>query len=182
MATTIRLARHGRNKLPFYRVVVTDKENKRDGRYIELLGTVDPLKNPALINLKEERIKHWVGVGALPSDTVASYISKEIPGFLEEIEKEKNEKIQSKRAKRKAKASGKKEKSAAKVKRRSRKDREKPVQETKKAEEEEAKPEAKAEEKAPEAKAEESKPAEAKKAEKKEEVKKEDAPAEEKAE
>lgn len=174
MATTIRLARHGRNKLPFYRVVVTDKENKRDGRYIELVGTVDPLKNPALINLKEDRIKHWVGVGALPSDTVASYISREIPGFLEEIEKERNEKIQSKRAKRKAKASGKKEKSAAKVKRKSRKDREKPVQETKKAEEEEAKPEAEAKE--PEVKAEESKPAEAKKEAKKEEA------AEEKAE
>jgi small subunit ribosomal protein S16 len=139
LATAIRLARHGRNKKPFYRVVVCDKEKKRDGRFIEMLGTVDPLKEPALVNLKEDRVKYWVGVGAQPSDTVASYIDGVCPGFLEELEKEQKDKIRSKRAKRKAAGKGKaRDKSEAKARRKSRKDREKPEPVVKAAEEEEA--------------------------------------------
>ncbi len=136
MATAIRLARHGRNKLPFYRVVACDKEKKRDGRYLELLGTVDPLKDPAVINLNEDRVKYWISVGAQPSDTVSSIIDTILPGYLDELEKERKDKIRSKRSKRKAAGGKASEKSAAKVKRRSRKDREKPVQVVQAAEEE----------------------------------------------
>ena len=71
MAAKIRLARAGTKKRPFYRVIVTDSRNKRDGRFIELLGTYDPRPNPALIDLKVERVKHWMGFGVQTSDTVA---------------------------------------------------------------------------------------------------------------
>ena len=71
MSVTIRLARHGRKKEPFYRVVVADREMKRDGRYLELVGTVNPLTEPATVLLKEDRIKHWIEVGARPSQTVS---------------------------------------------------------------------------------------------------------------
>lgn len=104
MSVTIRLARHGRKKLPFYRVVVADKTKPRDGRYLELVGTVNPLTEPATILLKEDRIKHWIGVGALPSQTVSEVIMKTIPGYLEEVQSGRLKKIQAIRAKRKARA------------------------------------------------------------------------------
>ena len=66
---TIRLARAGTKKKPFYRVVVADHRFPRDGRFIEQVGTYDP-KKPHGINLKIDRIDHWIGTGALPSDTV----------------------------------------------------------------------------------------------------------------
>ena len=78
MSVTIRMARHGRNKRPFYRIVVCDKQRSRDGRFIEIIGTMNPLKDPALVELKQDRVKHWITAGALPSDTVASIIRKEI--------------------------------------------------------------------------------------------------------
>ena len=71
---TIRLARIGKKKHPFYRVVVTEKTRPRNGRVVELVGTYDPLKKPAELKLDAERIKHWLGVGAQPSDTVRSFI------------------------------------------------------------------------------------------------------------
>jgi small subunit ribosomal protein S16 len=74
MAVKIRLARHGAKKNPFYRIVVADSESPRDGRYLEAVGTYDPLQDPAAVNLKEDRIKHWLGQGAIPSDTVKSLI------------------------------------------------------------------------------------------------------------
>lgn len=104
MSVTIRLARHGRKKLPFYRVVVADRTKPRDGRFLELVGTVNPLTEPATILLKEDRIKHWIGVGARPSDTVAQVIKKTIPGYLEEIEGGRLKKLRAARAKRKANA------------------------------------------------------------------------------
>jgi small subunit ribosomal protein S16 len=104
MAVKIRLARHGRHKLPYYRVVVADSEMRRDGRYLELVGSLNPLTQPSTISLKEDRIKYWVGVGAIPTDTVAQMIEKKIPGYLKDIEKSRSEKIRSARAKRKARA------------------------------------------------------------------------------
>ena len=71
---SIRLARFGKKKLPSYRIVVTDKRRPRNGRFVEVVGTYDPLKKPAAINLKAERIKYWLGVGAQPSDTVRSFL------------------------------------------------------------------------------------------------------------
>ncbi len=76
MAVRIRLARHGTTNRPFYRIVACDSRSPRDGRYIELLGTYDPLKNPADVALKPERITYWLGVGAKPSDTVKSIFKK----------------------------------------------------------------------------------------------------------
>jgi len=71
---SIRLARIGKKKKPFYRVVVIEKRNPRNGRCVEIVGTYDPLKNPAEVKLDAERIKHWLGQGAQPSDTVRSFI------------------------------------------------------------------------------------------------------------
>jgi small subunit ribosomal protein S16 len=71
---TIRLSRIGKKKKPFYRVVVIERTRPRDGRIVEAVGTYDPLKKPAEIKLNAERVKHWLGVGAQPSDTVRSFI------------------------------------------------------------------------------------------------------------
>lgn len=77
MAVKIRLARHGAKKKPFYRIVVADSESPRDGRYLEKVGTYDPLIDPARVTLKPERIKYWMDQGAKPSDTVRSLLKKE---------------------------------------------------------------------------------------------------------
>ena len=69
MAVRIRLARHGRKKAPFYRLVVADSRSPRDGRFIELLGTYDPMTEPAKITVNEERTVYWLTVGATASDT-----------------------------------------------------------------------------------------------------------------
>lgn len=71
---TIRLARIGKKKKPFYRVVVIERTRSRDGRVVDAVGTYDPLKKPAEIKLNAERIKHWLGNGAQPSDTVRSFL------------------------------------------------------------------------------------------------------------
>lgn len=135
MSVRIRLQRFGRKKLPFYRVVVADIQKRRDGRFIEQVGTFNPLTDPDTINLREERVKHWIGLGAVPSDRVASILNKVAPGYLEELEKGREEKVRSKRAQRKQRLSGKKQpKSEAKLRRRSRANREKPAP-VKKAEE-----------------------------------------------
>ncbi len=76
MAVRIRLARHGRKKRPFYRVVAADSRMPRDGRYIERLGHYDPMAEPAEIRLDLDRVDYWLGVGASPSDTVAGLIDK----------------------------------------------------------------------------------------------------------
>ena len=72
----IRLARHGAKKKPFYRIVVADERSPRDGRYIELIGTYDPLQNPAGVTIKKERLEKWLQNGAQPTDTVARLIKK----------------------------------------------------------------------------------------------------------
>lgn len=73
----IRLSRIGKKKKPFYRVVVLDKRLPRDGRFVEIVGTYDPLKKPAEIKLDAERIKYWLGNGAQPSDTVRSFLRRQ---------------------------------------------------------------------------------------------------------
>ena len=67
----IRLARFGAKKKPTYRVVVIDKERARDSRAVEVVGTYNPVVNPAAVNLNHDRIAHWMRNGARPSDTVA---------------------------------------------------------------------------------------------------------------
>jgi small subunit ribosomal protein S16 len=73
----IRLSRIGKKKKPFYRVVVMDRRLPRDGRFVEIVGTYDPLKKPAEVSLNAERIKYWLGNGAQPSDTVRSFLRKQ---------------------------------------------------------------------------------------------------------
>jgi small subunit ribosomal protein S16 len=70
----IRLARMGKKKRPFYRIVVIEKTRPRNGRFVEIVGTYDPLKKPAEVKLKNERISYWIGCGAQPSDTVRSFL------------------------------------------------------------------------------------------------------------
>ena len=77
MAVKIRLARHGAKKKPFYRIVVPDVESPRDGKYLENVGTYNPLLDPVQVTLKSERIQYWIDQGAKPSDTVRSLLKKE---------------------------------------------------------------------------------------------------------
>ena len=77
MSLKIRLARGGAKKRPFYSIVVAESRSPRDGRFIEKLGTYNPMLDRGHVDrvtLKEERIKHWLGVGALPSDRVARFL------------------------------------------------------------------------------------------------------------
>jgi small subunit ribosomal protein S16 len=75
MATRIRLQRHGKKGKPFFHIVVADSRSKRDGRYIEKLGTYNPNTNPATVDLDFDRSVHWVSVGASPSDTAKAILS-----------------------------------------------------------------------------------------------------------
>ena len=70
----ISLMRMGAKKQPFYRIVVKEKRSKRDGAYLENVGTYNPMVNPAEVNLKHDRIEHWISVGAQPTETVKSLI------------------------------------------------------------------------------------------------------------
>lgn len=80
MAVRIRLARHGAKKRPFYRIVVTDADAPRDGRFIENVGTYNPLPDPAEVVLKTDRVQYWMERGATPTDTVQSLLKKQ--GFF----------------------------------------------------------------------------------------------------
>ncbi|MDP9728465.1 30S ribosomal protein S16 [Alicyclobacillus tolerans] len=77
MAVKIRLKRMGAKKAPFYRLVVAESRSPRDGRFIEEIGTYNPLKDPAEISINEERALHWLSTGAQPSDTVRHLLSKQ---------------------------------------------------------------------------------------------------------
>ena len=77
MALKIRLSRGGAKKRPYYRIVVADSRSPRDGRFIERLGTYNPMvakDSPERLNMKEDRIRHWLENGALPTDRVARFL------------------------------------------------------------------------------------------------------------
>ena len=76
MAVVLRLSRAGTHKAPFYHVVATDSRNPRDGKYLEDVGIYDPTLRPERIELKAERIEHWLKVGAIPSQTVAMVLKR----------------------------------------------------------------------------------------------------------
>lgn len=76
MAVHLRLTRVGRHKRPFYRVVAVDSRVPRDGKYIELLGTHDPLQDPAATTLKPDRVLDWLQKGAQPSVTVRTLLRR----------------------------------------------------------------------------------------------------------
>ena len=73
----IRLTRGGAKKKPFYRIVVADSRAARDGKFIEILGTYDPLKDPAEVKINEEKAKKWISDGAKPTDTVRAFLKKQ---------------------------------------------------------------------------------------------------------
>ncbi|MDR2980381.1 MAG: 30S ribosomal protein S16 [Bacteroidales bacterium] len=77
MATRIRLQRHGKKNQPFYHIVIADGRAPRDGRFIEKIGTYNPLTHPATININFDRALYWVETGASPSDTTRSLLKKE---------------------------------------------------------------------------------------------------------
>lgn len=76
MAVKIRLARAGAKKKPFYQIVVADERARRDGRFIENVGTYDPNQNPAAVKFMEEETLAWLGKGAQPTDTVRQLLKK----------------------------------------------------------------------------------------------------------
>ena len=77
MSVRIRLQRRGTKKKPFYRMVVADIESPRDGRFLEIVGTYNPLTEPATVTLKEDKIKEWLNRGAKASKTVNEILKRE---------------------------------------------------------------------------------------------------------
>ena len=75
----IRMARHGTKKRPFYRIVAAHQEFARNGRFLEILGTYDPRAEKDPVNLKADRVRHWLEKGAQPSDTVKQLLKKHLP-------------------------------------------------------------------------------------------------------
>ena len=90
MAVKIRLTRMGAKKNPFYRIVVADSRSPRDGRFIEILGNYDSTKEPAVINVDEEKAIDWMSKGAQPTDTVRSLFSKK--GIMAKYDEKKRSK------------------------------------------------------------------------------------------
>jgi small subunit ribosomal protein S16 len=87
LAVHIRLLRMGKKKQPFYRIVAADSRRARDGRFLEIIGTYNPITKPAQVKLAEDRITHWLNRGAIPSDTVASLFTQ--TGFTEKYHRAK---------------------------------------------------------------------------------------------
>ncbi len=77
MAVHIRLTRKGRKKQPFYRIIVADSHSPRDGKFLDILGTYDPMQDPAVIKIDNEKLADWMGKGAQPSTTVKSLLKKQ---------------------------------------------------------------------------------------------------------
>ena len=90
MAVKIRLTRMGAKKNPFYRIVVADSRSPRDGRFIEILGNYDSTKEPAVINVDEDKAIDWMSKGAQPTDTVRSLFSKK--GSMAKFDEKKRSK------------------------------------------------------------------------------------------
>ena len=91
----IRLNRMGAKRQPFYRIVVADSRSPRDGRFIEIVGNYDPTKNPAIVNVDEEKVIAWIKNGAQPTDTVRSLLSKK--GIMKKIyDERRRSRLQSK--------------------------------------------------------------------------------------
>ena len=125
MSLKIRLARGGAKKRPFYRIVIADSRMPRDGRFIEKVGTYNPMlgrDDPSRVTLVTERIEHWLKVGARPSDRVARFLGKAeilpMPTYREQTKKDKPkpktlERMAEREEKLKAKAEAAKEAEAA---------------------------------------------------------------------
>jgi small subunit ribosomal protein S16 len=82
MAVRIRLTRKGRKKQPFYRIIVADSQAPRDGKFLDIVGTYDPMQNPAVVKIDNEKLDNWMKKGAKPTETVESLIRKYVPGVV----------------------------------------------------------------------------------------------------
>ena len=89
MAVKLRLKRMGAKKRPYYRVVAADSRSPRDGRFIETVGTYNPIMEPAEININEEVALKWLSTGAIPTDTVRDLFKKQ--GIMEKFHNSKKE-------------------------------------------------------------------------------------------
>ena len=76
MAVVLRMTRRGAKKKPFYRIVAADSRSPRDGKFLEMLGTYDPLKSENNIKIDTEKVSSWIKKGAKPSETVAALLKK----------------------------------------------------------------------------------------------------------
>lgn len=76
MAVRIRLTRIGKKKKPFYRIIVADSECARDGKFLDILGTYDPMQEPVVIKIDDDKLQDWLGRGALPTTTVKSLLKQ----------------------------------------------------------------------------------------------------------
>ena len=90
MAVKIRLMRMGAKKRPFYRIVATDSRSRRDGEYLELVGTYNPINSEKDVKINEEVALKWLGNGAIPSDTVRSLFKE--AGIMKKFAESKNKK------------------------------------------------------------------------------------------
>ena len=77
MAVKIRLARMGSKKRPFYRIVASNTESPRDGKFLEIVGFYDPMKDPAVIEVHKEKVSYWLDKGAMVSESVMAILKKE---------------------------------------------------------------------------------------------------------
>ena len=77
MAVKLRLKRMGSKQKPFYRIIAADSRSPRDGRFIENVGTYNPIKNPAEVTVNEEKTLYWLNNGAIPTETVRNILSKQ---------------------------------------------------------------------------------------------------------
>ncbi len=94
MAVKLRLKRMGAKQRPFYRIVASDSRSPRDGRFIETVGTYNPISNPAEVKIDEEKALYWLGNGAQPTDTVRNLLSQS--GILKKFTESKNSKKEGK--------------------------------------------------------------------------------------
>ena len=78
MAVKLRLARYGAKKHAYYRIIAADESARRDGRFLEHVGTYDPGANPAKVTLKADRVQHWLARGAQPTDTVRTLLARHL--------------------------------------------------------------------------------------------------------
>ncbi len=88
MAVKLRLKRMGAKQRPFYRIVAADSRCPRDGRFLETVGTYNPITNPAEVKIDEEKVMYWLQNGAIPTETVKNLLSK--AGIMKKFTQEKS--------------------------------------------------------------------------------------------
>lgn len=107
MAVSLRLARHGQKKRPFYRIVAAEKSCWRDGKFLDIVGHYNPVAEPKQLLIKEDKVRKWLDNGAQPTQLVRNLIKKQVPGLIESKEGARKAKTVAARKKRKARLAAK---------------------------------------------------------------------------